>query len=343
LKGFQTKKQMAGTIKKTSRTIAEELCSRFLKTPSLTLAKKLFAEYPEVYNDTEHARTTIRTIRGKIGAKNKKELADKSLIDTKPRPLNPFALPKSYAKKRRHVEVKGTKFLILCDVHIPYQDNEALSVAINEGVRQGCDAVILNGDALDCHMISDFVKDPRKRKFKDELYAMRQFVDTLRGQFPSAHIYYKEGNHEERYWRYMRVKAPELFDIDAFDFASLCHLDKHNITWIDGKSKLNIGKLSIFHGHEFGKQFLPSVNVARGLFMKTKVSALCGHHHQTAEHNERDANGKFITCWGVGCLSELSPDYNPYSKYNHGFAIVEKGTNGNYSVKNLRIHEGQIL
>ena len=303
----------------------------------------MFAENPEVYTNEEYARTIIRTIRGKIGAKNKKELADKSLVDTKPRPLNPFALPKSYAKKRRHVEVKGTKFLILCDVHIPYQDNEALSVAINEGVRQGCDAVILNGDALDCHMISDFVKDPRKRKFKDELYAMRQFVDTLRGQFPNAHIYYKEGNHEERYWRYMRIKAPELFDIDAFDFASLCHLDKHNITWIDGKSKLNIGKLSIFHGHEFGKQFLPSVNVARGLFMKTKVSALCGHHHQTAEHNERDANGKFITCWGVGCLSELSPDYNPYSKYNHGFAIVEKGINGSYSVKNLRIHEGQIL
>ena len=334
---------MAETTKKTPRLIAEEICSKFKETPSLTLAKKLFAEYPEVYNSIDHARSTIRMIRGKLGEVNKKATIDKKLFDAKPRPLNPFALPKSYAKKRRHVEVKGTKFLILCDVHIPYQDNEALTVAINEGVRQGCDAVILNGDALDCHMISDFVKDPRKRKFKDELYAMRQFVDTLRGQFPNAHIYYKEGNHEERYWRYMRVKAPELFDIDAFDFASLCHLDKHNITWIDGKSKLNIGKLSIFHGHEFGKQFLPSVNVARGLFMKTKVSALCGHHHQTAEHNERDANGKFITCWGVGCLSELSPDYNPYSKYNHGFAIVEKGTNGSYSVKNLRIHEGQIL
>jgi predicted phosphodiesterase len=331
------------TPKTTARTIAEEVCSRFQKTPSLTLAKKLFAEYPEVYNSQEHARTFVRIIRGQKGNYERKHASDKSLFDAKPRPLNPFTLPKSYAKKRRHVEVKGTKFLILCDVHIPYQDNEALTVAINEGVRQGCDAVILNGDALDCHMISDFVKDPRKRKFKDELYAMRQFVDTLRQQFPTAHIYYKEGNHEERYWRYMRVKAPELFDIDAFDFASLCHLDKHNIKWVDGKSKLNIGKLSIFHGHEFGKQFLPSVNVARGLFMKTKVSALCGHHHQTAEHNERDANGKFITCWGVGCLSELSPDYNPYSKYNHGFAIVELGKNGYFSVKNLRIHEGQIL
>jgi len=139
------------------------------------------------------------------------------------------------------------------------------------------------------------------------------------------------------------VKAPELFDIDAFDFASLCHLDKHNIKWVDGKSKLNIGKLSIFHGHEFGKQFLPSVNVARGLFMKTKVSSMCGHHHQTAEHSERDANGKFITCFAVACLSELSPDYNPYSKYNHGFAIVTKGKNGYFSVNNYRIHEGKIL
>ena len=307
---------MAGQVKTVARTLAEEVCSKFKETPSLTLAKKLFAEYPEVYNSIDHARTTVRMIRGKIGLRQKKSLNDKSLMDNKPRPLNPFALPKSYAKKRRHVEVKGTKFLILCDLHFPYQDNEAIECAI---------------------------KDPRKRKFKDELYSIRQFLASLRHTFPTANIYYKEGNHEERYWRYMRIKAPELFDIDAFDFPSLTHCDKHDVKWIDGKSKLNIGKLSIFHGHEFGKQFLPSVNVARGLFMKTKVSALCGHHHQTAEHNERDANGKFITCWGVGCLSELSPDYNPYSKYNHGFAIVEKGINGSYSVKNHRIHEGQIL
>ena len=326
-----------------ARKIAAEICSKFPDAPSHSLAAKLFNEYPEAFDSQEHARNNVRAVRGKHGAKSRKHNSQKELMDTKPRPSNPYSLPKSYAKKRRHWELKGSKFLILSDIHIPYQDNLALSVAINKGKAEKCDAVILNGDALDCHMISDFVKDPRKRRFKDELYAMRQFVDTLRNEFPNAHIYYKEGNHEERYWRYMRIKAPELFDIDAFDFASLCHLDKHNITWIDGKSKLNIGKLSVFHGHEFGKQFLPSVNVARGLFLKTKVSSLCGHHHQTAEHNERDANGKFITCWGVGCLSELSPDYNPYSKYNHGFAIVKKGANGQFSVNNYRIHEGQIL
>jgi len=326
-----------------ARKIAAEICSKFPDAPSHSLATKLFTEFPEAFLTQEHARNYVRRVRGKMGEKGRKHNTQKELMDTATRPSNPYALPKSYAKKRRHVEVKGTKFLILCDLHFPYQDNEAIECAINEGLKQGCDSIILNGDALDCHMISDFVKDPRKRKFKDELYSIRQFLASLRHTFPNANIYYKEGNHEERYWRYMRIKAPELFDIDAFDFPTLTHCDKHDVKWIDGKSKLNIGKLSIFHGHEFGKQFLPSVNVARGLFMKTKVSALCGHHHQTAEHNERDANGKFITCWGVGCLSELSPDYNPYSKYNHGFAIVDKGTNGNYSVKNHRIHEGKIL
>jgi len=326
-----------------ARKIAAEICSKFPEAPSNSLATKLFEEYPEAFQTQEHARTYVRRVRGKHGANSRKHNTQKELMDTATRPSNPYALPKSYAKKRRHVELSGTKFLILCDLHFPYQDNEAIECAINEGLKQGCDSIVLNGDALDCHMISDFVKDPRKRKFKDELYSIRQFLASLRHTFPNANIYYKEGNHEERYWRYMRIKAPELFDIDAFDFPTLTHCDKHNVKWIDGKSKLNIGKLSIFHGHEFGKQFLPSVNVARGLFMKTKVSSICGHHHQTAEHNERDANGKFITCWGVGCLSELSPDYNPYSKYNHGFCIVTKGKNGYFSVSNYRIHEGQIL
>lgn len=323
--------------------IAKKVCEQFIETPSLTLAKKLFKEHPEVYTDVEHARKYVRTIRGKSGVKNRKSSIDKTLHDTKPRSLNPFKLPKSYAKKRQHIDVKGSKILVLSDVHIPYHDIEALTLAIDTGIQEQCDTIILNGDALDCHMISDFVKDPKKRKFSEELYAMRTFLFELRQAFPNANIYYKEGNHEERYWRYMRVKAPELFDIDAFDFPTLTHCDKNRIIWIDGKSKLNVGGLSIFHGHEFGKQFIPSVNVARGLYMKAKATAMCGHHHQTAEHSERDINGKIITCWGVGCLSELSPDYNPYSKYNHGFAIITRGVGKDFHVKNYRIHNGRLL
>jgi predicted phosphodiesterase len=319
--------------------LAREVRERFPDAPTLTLAKKLSKEHFETFLGVEDARDVLRYIEGKRGKQKPK---DKSLVRDKERPKNPFKLPKSYAKMRKHIEVKGKKILILSDIHIPYHDIAALSTAIQCGLDEGVDTVILNGDALDCHELSDFVKDPKKRKFKEELYAMRTFVYELRQTFPNAEIIYKEGNHEERYWRYMRVKAPELFDIDAFDFATLCHLDKYDIKFIQGKNKINIGGLSLFHGHEFGKQFMPSVNVARGLFLKTKANAMCGHHHQTAEHTERDVNGKVITCWGVACLSELSPDYNPYSKYNHGCAIITRGNGKEFHVKNYRIHQGRI-
>ena len=322
--------------------IAREVRERFPNTPTLTLAKKLSKEHFETFLGIEDARDALRRIEGKKGAITRKNLTDKSLVKNEDRPRNPFKLPKSYAKGRKHIDIKGKKILVLSDIHIPYHDIEALNVAIQSGIDENVDTVILNGDALDCHQLSDFVKDPKKRKFKEELYAMRTFIFELRQNFPNAEIIYKEGNHEERYWRFMRVKAPELVDIDAFDFASLCHLHKHNVKWVEGKNKLNVGALSIFHGHEFGKQFIPSVNVARGLFLKTKANALCGHHHQTAEHTERDVNGKVITCWGVGCLSELSPDYNPYSKYNHGFCIITRGNGKEFHVKNYRINQGRI-
>ena len=331
---------MAAESQKTK--IARELRERFPDTPTLTLAKKLSKEHFETFLGVEDARSVLRRIEGKNGVTNRKQTTDKSLYKSEERPRNPFKLPKSYAKGRKHIDIKGKKILILSDIHIPYHDVQALNVAIQSGIDENVDTVILNGDALDCHQLSDFVKDPKKRKFKEELYAMRTFISELRQTFPKAEIIYKEGNHEERYWRFMRVKAPELVDIDAFDFSSLCHLDKHNVKWVEGKNKLNVGALSIFHGHEFGKQFMPSVNVARGLFLKTKANAMCGHHHQTAEHTERDVNGKVITCWGVGCLSELSPDYNPYSKFNHGFAIITRGNGKDFHVKNYRIHQGRI-
>jgi len=331
------------TKQPTKSELARELRSRFPDAPTLTLAKKLAKEHFETFLSVEEARSILRYIEGKKGVQSRKDLGSKTaFVKDKERSRNPFKLPKSYSKKRKHIEIKGKKILILSDIHIPYHDIDALSVAIQTGIDEEVDTVILNGDALDCHELSDFVKDPKKRKFKEELYAMRTFLYELSQTFPNAEIIYKEGNHEERYWRYMRVKAPELFDIDAFDFATLCHLDKYDIKFIQGKNKINIGGLSLFHGHEFGKQFMPSVNVARGLFLKTKANAMCGHHHQTAEHTERDVNGKVITCWGVGCLSELSPDYNPYSKYNHGFAIITKGINKAFHVKNYRIHEGAI-
>lgn len=83
---------------------------------------------------------------------------------------------------------------------------------------------------------------------------------------------------------------------------------------------------------------------AWGLFNKAKTSAICGHHHQTSENNERDLNGKMITTWSCGCLCELSPDYMPINRWNHGFAIVKIDHQiGWFKVDNYHIIDGELI
>jgi len=82
--------------------LARELRERFPDTPTLTLAKKLSKEHFETFLGVEDARTVLRTIEGKNGARNRKNLTNKSLVKSEDRPRNPFKLPKSYAKGRKH-------------------------------------------------------------------------------------------------------------------------------------------------------------------------------------------------------------------------------------------------
>jgi hypothetical protein len=98
------------------------------------------------------------------------------------------------------------------------------------------------------------------------------------------------------------------------------------------------------HGHEFGHGFFNPVNVARGLYLRAKVSAMQGHSHKTAEHTEVDLEGKIKTTWGIGCLASLTPEYLPYNSWNHGFGIVDISPNKiDFDVSNYRIYKGKVL
>jgi len=84
--------------------------------------------------------------------------------------------------------------------------------------------------------------------------------------------------------------------------------------------------------------------VARGLFLRGKVSAMQGHNHSVSEHTESNMNGDIVTTWSLGCLCELNPAYLPINKWSHGFAMVDLSDNGkDFHVRNYRIHKGKIL
>ena len=302
--------------------------------PTLKLARILYKNENLSFPSLDAARSALRNLEGKS---DKKAKAVKVIEN---RPLNPYNLPASDETNYTPFIIDAKKLFVLSDIHIPYHSIEALSSAIEWGKKMKPDAILLNGDCLDFFGLSRYAKDPKKRSFSSELESFKDFINVLKKQF-NAKIYFKMGNHEERYEHFLWMKAGELEGVDEFEIGNIIKARAEGIEIIKDKRIIKAGDLNIIHGHEYPSAFSP-VNIARGLFTRAKVSAMQGHNHQTSEHTECDMNGKIVTTYSVACLSELSPLYLPLNKWNHGFAYVEIDGK-EFHVQNKRIYKGKVL
>jgi len=310
--------------------------------PTLTLARIMYNDNKELFTTVDHVRTKLRYIEGKSGKVNRAKIKDnKEFLMTEDRPKNPYKLPESEEAKYEPYILKADKLAVLSDIHVPYHSIEAVTCCLDLISKEKPDTILLNGDTVDFYGLSRFMKDPRKRSLAHELKALNDLLDILGGF--GAKIIYKLGNHDERYLHYLQHKAPELLDIPNFEFSELLKSSQRNMDIVADKRVIKANKLNIIHGHEYPSVFSP-VNIARGLYMKGKVSALQGHNHQSSTHTETDMNGDIVTTWSSGCLCELNPAYMPLNKWNHGFSMVDLSDNGkDFHVRNYRIYKGKIL
>jgi predicted phosphodiesterase len=317
--------------------VVRDYRTKFPDYPNLKLARIIYAKEGKLFNSPESVRSFLRAIEG-----NNKGARMTPTHKRDPRPYNPYKLPDSEETSFDPYQLKGHKRVVLfSDIHIPYHSITALTAAIEFCKKEKPDALVLNGDALDFHGLSRFQKDPRKKNFAFELDTWRKMFDVFAKEL-KCKIYYKIGNHEERYEHYLWMKAGELVGVDEFDLSNLLQARAKGITVIGGKTIIQAGGLNILHGHEFGQSVFSPVNIARGLYMKGKVSAIQGHNHQVSEHTEPDMNGRIVTTWSQGCLCELHPEYLPINKWAHGFAIVDLDKD-DFQVRNKRIWKGKIL
>jgi predicted phosphodiesterase len=309
--------------------------------PTLKLARIIYSENNLLFKDVEDARLILRYIEGKHGADSRKF---KTIIHMPERPKNPYNLPDSDETAYTPYIFKGHKRIgILSDIHVPYHNIPSLTAAITYFKKSKPDALLLNGDAIDCHRLSRFVKDPKKRNFKLELDTFKALFDIFEKEL-NCKIYFKLGNHEERYEQFLYEKASELVGVEEFEFENIIKARARGIEIIADKRPMKLNNLWGIHGHEYIGGISAPVNPARGLFLKSKVSCFQGHNHQTSEHTEPTLTGKMVTTWSLGCLSELHPAYMPLNKWNHGFAEIDLDVNGeDFEFKNKRIFEGKIL
>lgn len=323
--------------------IVKSYCEKYPNASTTALARIINSECPIDFPSFDTTRSSVRYVRGEKADKNKNSEYKRSEVVKKQFMKRNFELPDSDYKKVDVFKIpKGqNNILILSDIHLPYQDNAALATAIQYGIENKVNAVLLNGDTIDMYQVSRFIKDRRLRDMAGELEITRKFLKTLQDTF-NCPIYFKIGNHEARWENYLRLQAPELLGIPDFELSTILRLREFGVTEVKDKQRIMAGKLSILHGHEFGHSVFSPVNPARGLYMRAKENSIIGHHHQTSEHSEKSLSGDVATTWSVGCLCGLEPDYQPYNKYNHGFAHVQTSDNGGFSVKNIRIINGKI-
>jgi predicted phosphodiesterase len=316
--------------------------------PSRTLARLLIEREPKLFHTIESARGIIRTHRGANGNIAVKDCSFKRphghQSDGLERLPKPIAEPHTW----RIVPVTFKRALIIGDMHIPFHDLDALKIALRHGKKLEVDCVILNGDVLDFYALSFWEKDPRLRNFAQEIEWGKSFLETLRDSFPKAQIIYKEGNHEERLWRYIAAHAPDLLGVrtggglDLLSLATLLDFASYDVRLVDNKQPIRAGAhLHILHGHEFRAPFVNPVNPARGLFLRAKCNAICGDLHQTSSHTESGLD-KTMSCWSHGHLGQARPRYAPLNKWNHGFATMELDGN-DWALENHKIISGKVV
>jgi predicted phosphodiesterase len=323
-------------------TIIREYLKKFPNTPNAALSRKIFKENPTSFIDVETIRTQIRYITGNTGTKNRKVATNKNLFNG-PKKSNDYILPESYANDYTPYEIKQSRILIISDLHFPYQNNEAITLALDYGKSKKIDCILINGDLIDFANISRHERDFRARSIAEEFDAVRVFLKSIRLHFQKVKIVFKHGNHDERWEKFLYSKAPEIFDVNDFQLEVLLRLGELKIETVKDKRPIKIGKLTALHGHELAGGGAGGVNPARGTFLKTLSNVIVGHYHKTSSNTETTMNGDVIAVNSVGCLCDLNPLYMPINKHNLGFAYCELNIKtGEYHLENLKIVKGKI-
>lgn len=321
-------------------------CEKFTKTSTMALSRMIFKKHKNLFEDVENVRSMIRYYRRAVGARNRsliskdhkvvaKEMVDYDKLypipDSLSVPRNRWMLPKSIKK-----------VLLIGDLHSPFHDKKAIQAAFHDGKKSKVDAVFINGDLIDFHVLSFHEKDPDRRiPLSEELDITRQLLANMRKVFSGVPIYFIPGNHERRMERYLANKAADLLGVEEFRLDVLLRLGEIGIEYIPYRSKVYFGKLLVDHGDRMIGT--GGVNPARNARLKYKRSVVVNHFHKLTVDSGKIYDGEVLTCWSNGCLCELEPGYMEINEHVHGLCYVDiLDDKGNFSVTQKQIINGKV-
>jgi len=271
-----------------------------------------------------------------------------------------FAYLHQYGKIVAHYETrlkpksgKTMKALVLADMHIPYHDDIAIKTALNWGLSQNPDLVVLNGDTFDCYTISSWKTDPLRADYGSEVRQSIDIFKTYNSQISKCKSVKEKificGNHEDRLRRELWSGSKKLAGLDILTIPNIYQLDELGWKYIDNAQLLReemqpfkLGKLTILHGHEVKVNY-SVVNIPRIYYQKCLVNIMVAHYHRSQENIERKLDHSHDGAWSMGALCKLSQEYAPHNNWNHGCCMIEWDSQGDFSISNKKIINGKVL
>lgn len=232
--------------------------------------------------------------------------------------------------------------LFISDVHLPYEDKSAVNLIAQAAREIKPTEIVFGGDIDDMYEISRFTK--RKPITEDEIYRnllyAKSWLTKWREHHPRAKMIKIDGNHEDRFARYVAEKAPMLRQMIRHP-REILGLERLKIRHYPQGSIVRIGRLIYAHGDQWPTGY-GSVNPAKQIFERTRESILFGHFHRYSSFRHRSVSGKEVGAWGNGCLCGPQ-EYLPYDNWNRGATLVMYSSHGYFRVQPLEIVNQKLI
>ena len=239
------------------------------------------------------------------------------------------------------------RVIVTPDKHFPLHDQPAINCLKKTIEIVKPDAYVDLGDVGEWEAFSHWKFKRRKappleylikgfdKDVKDVNDGMDQIDESLdKANCKEKHI--TEGNHDD--WLNMSVaKYPY---IPQYRFANAVDLKGRGYKYHKFGKFLKMGKLYLYHGHQYGGQYHTSNHLR-----KLGCNVMYGHWHDIQQMSATHMDGP-KSAWSIGCLKDMKGEANAWLanrriNWAHAFAIVDFYAGGLFTVHIIQIIDGK--
>ena len=237
--------------------------------------------------------------------------------------------------------------IVTPDKHFPLADEAAINVLIQAIELVKPEIYVDLGDVGEWSHFSRFKYKGRERppleymvnECNDDIIDVNlgmDKIDAALSKVGCTEKYMCEGNHDNWFNEFAK-----RYPYTDYSFKTAVNLDSRGYAYYPMGTHLKLGKLYLYHGHQYGGQYH-----AANHLRKLGCNVMYGHWHDLQHITATHMDGP-KAAWSLGCLKDMRAKSNAWLKnritnWGHAFAIVDfYGEDGEFTVDVVQIIDGR--